>query len=284
MYPKLLILSAIFFMKTESYLIESPSGEEDACNFQDRRLAESVRLVRSKYNCRVFYICAFYKQYSLICAEGLYFDQDSNSCNYQEIVKCELSSHDLKTQDNPNTFKLIDQNQGSENQSNQTELNFYDFNFMNQTNFSINETEEVIFSTNSYQGSNLTEIDFANEIGNGTITSTDNIKTSTIIHTSTSSIAPTQIVADKNNWWHGPSECIEGFEHKLAHKENCALYFECTKKGEKIPKACPYPLQYDEMLNECRFYDLIECGRRKQAKDLCIFFQIKIHFNHFFKR
>lgn len=271
MYTKLFIFLAIFFIKTESYLIESPSGEEDACNFQDRRLSESVRLIRSKYNCRVFYICAFYKQYSLICAEGLYFDEDSNSCNYQEIVQCEVSSSDLKTQAYTSAFH--DQYQTLVNQTNETEINFYDLN-LNQTNFSINETEESFFSNYSNQVSNLTEIDFLKEISNETITSTENIEISTRIETSTSSIATTQIFTETNNWWHGPSECIEGFEHKLAHKENCALFFECTKTGKKIPKACPYPLQYDEMLNECRFYDLIECGRRKQAKDLCNFFSI----------
>jgi len=66
------------------------------------------------------------------------------------------------------------------------------------------------------------------------------------------------------------SECIRGFAHKLAHKKNCALYYECTEDGKQIEKSCPYPLQYDELFSECRQYDLVDCGQRAQAEDLCL--------------
>lgn len=269
MYSKI-ILMIFLLTKTHSYLIETTPGEEDVCNFQDRRLAESVRLIRSKYNCRVYYVCAFYKQYSLICAEGLYFDQDSNSCNYQEIVKCKLASDDYTLQEN--SVYLIEQNQEFLNQSNKTDIDLLDFYF-NQTNLMANETEEIHLTTHLNEMMfNLTDVNFMNENSTETPTPTNTeILNTTQIQTSTYIATTTEIFADLNNWWHGPTNCIKGFEHKLPHKDNCALYFECTKNGEKIIKSCPYPLQYDEMLNECRFYDLIECGTRKQAKDLCKF-------------
>jgi len=66
-----------------------------------------------------------------------------------------------------------------------------------------------------------------------------------------------------------PRDCILGFEHKLPHEDNCGLYIECTKNGERVEKACTYPLQYDTLFGECRPYDQVDCGRRVEAKDLC---------------
>lgn len=69
--------------------------------------------------------------------------------------------------------------------------------------------------------------------------------------------------------WQIPEECVSGFDHKIPSQNSCAFYYECSKDGKKTLKVCPYPLLYDEMFSECRPYEIVECGTRKQAKDLC---------------
>lgn len=53
------------------------------------------------------------------------------------------------------------------------------------------------------------------------------------------------------------------------NKDNCALYYQCSIEGTQTEKACPYPLLYDELFNECRAYDQVDCGARTEPKDLC---------------
>jgi hypothetical protein len=58
------------------------------CDFEDRKLAESVRFFRSPVSCRVFHICAFFNQYTLTCPLGLYFDENLDTCNFESAVNC----------------------------------------------------------------------------------------------------------------------------------------------------------------------------------------------------
>lgn len=67
-----------------------------------------------------------------------------------------------------------------------------------------------------------------------------------------------------------PKECIKGFEHKIVHDTNCGLYYECLINGQRIEKACTYPMQFDILFGECKPYDQVDCGNRREAKDLCL--------------
>lgn len=49
----------------------------------------TIKFHRSPYNCRVYHICAFGKQFSYICAEGLFFDERLDTCNFEHEVDCE---------------------------------------------------------------------------------------------------------------------------------------------------------------------------------------------------
>ena len=71
-------------------------------------------------------------------------------------------------------------------------------------------------------------------------------------------------------WWMPPKDCVLGFEHKVAHETNCGLYHDCLINGHKVERACTYPMQYDVLFGECRPYDQVDCGKRQQAKDLCM--------------
>ncbi|CAF0832187.1 unnamed protein product [Brachionus calyciflorus] len=244
----LFILTICLSTSVFSILIESSQDEENSCNFDDRRLAESVRFIRSKYSCRVYHVCAFYKQYTLTCAEGLYFDEDSDSCNYQEIVYCPLPEDEITDQENSSVIYVTNQY----SKQNVSEIN----EIIESTTLFVENSDETLVNTEL-----ITE-----EITTNLPEITTEILTTTILPTS-SRIPVT--LADFNTYWLGPNDCIQGFEHKISHQENCGLFYQCTKDGQKLEKACPYPLQYDEMLNECRFYDLIDCGLRKQAKSLC---------------
>lgn len=60
------------------------------CAFDNSTMAEfySITFHRSPYNCRVYHICAFGRQFSYICAEGLLFDERLDTCNFEHEVEC----------------------------------------------------------------------------------------------------------------------------------------------------------------------------------------------------
>jgi hypothetical protein len=88
------IVTAAFVQLSQpalSTIIYSSIDNDDyKCDFTNNTIAENIRLVRSPFSCRVFHICAFYKQYTLTCADGLYFDENLNSCNFEYMVDCPL--------------------------------------------------------------------------------------------------------------------------------------------------------------------------------------------------
>ena len=45
-----------------------------------------------------------------------------------------------------------------------------------------------------------------------------------------------------------------------------------NKNGEKLEKACTYPLQYDTLFGECRPYDQVDCGNRIVISMMKLFF------------
>ena len=412
----------VFIKPFESVIIETTYDQTDQqCDFYNETLTDKVWFVRSPYNCRVYHLCAFYKQFTLTCAEGLYFDENIDSCNFESLVSCQLNNNNLQLSDVKN------------NQSDTSNTNYYyniddsaylDKNSYENSNDDVAseksgdtaklwpEIEKIILSTlistksmpSSYISTTPSTITSTKSTTTTTITTTT--KTSATTSSSTTTTTPlthwynnpfspvtfllftyqnnpkypsskkySNVWPDKNNvfynvkssnysnsyvllnqqqqekneqekssfnlpslfeetnkqkdinkiygissaynqnlnreinklfdslvqnttiavtstvpstsstnlkidsvenqqnkldaWWLAPKKCIPGFIHKMMHRENCALYYECNSNGSQIEKACPYPLLFDEFSNQCKSYNLVNCGKRKEAKHLC---------------
>lgn len=78
------------------------------CTFNNSNTTEfySISFHRSPYNCRVYHICAFGKQFSYICAEGLFFDDRLETCNFEHEVECNEISAPTVTQPNESIKKM----------------------------------------------------------------------------------------------------------------------------------------------------------------------------------
>ena len=94
-YSFLLFVSLLGLLNSRAWsaaLISLDEQEEEnidyKCDFEDRKLAETVRFFRSPHSCRVYHICAFFKQYTLTCPPSLHFDEDLSACNLASSVNC----------------------------------------------------------------------------------------------------------------------------------------------------------------------------------------------------
>lgn len=101
MLKKLTCVFLLIFLirvKSSSILIETPEDSGDyKCEFTNRSISETIRFVRSPYSCRVYHICAYYKQYSLTCPEGLFFDEELDACNFESLVECQIANEPIST-------------------------------------------------------------------------------------------------------------------------------------------------------------------------------------------
>lgn len=146
-YKILIVVFSVLIVRGS--LVENFLNEIDhdyKCDFEDMMIAETVRFVRSPFSCRVYHVCAFYKQYTLTCAEGLYFDLNLDSCNFQNLVDCQLKSTEQidattsTVSNNFTEFKNIN-DLSINNETNET-FNKFQFNFTNFAEF--NSTESNI--------------------------------------------------------------------------------------------------------------------------------------------
>lgn len=131
------------------------------CDFEDRRLAESVRFVRSPVSCRVFHICAFFSQYTLMCPFGLYFDEDLDTCNFESAVNCSDSSSDFLKESTTTTTQITSFESTLANiiTNSPVELQLLlnnTYNNLNETNISIT-SDSNLFNTTTAQ-SNLLNV------------------------------------------------------------------------------------------------------------------------------
>ena len=139
------------------------------CDFEDRKLAESVRFFRSPVSCRVFHICAFFNQYTLTCPLGLYFDENLDTCNFESAVNCSYSgsselfihsTSDSQSTSNVATLTNIITNSPVENLINIT------YNTLNESNVSVSSDSGFINLSSTQSNipsvsSNINNIDFS---------------------------------------------------------------------------------------------------------------------------
>jgi hypothetical protein len=404
---------AILLIKSyESIIIETTNDQTDQqCDFYNETLIDKVWFVRSPYNCRVYHLCAFYKQFTLSCAQGLFFDENIDSCNFESLVNCQLNSNNLEfyhsknnqsDASNTNYYYNIDDSAYLDKNSNENSsdedasdksgdyatiwpeiekiilstltstsipttntstttststttttetistttmtsitakatlpthwynnpfspVTFLLFTYKNNKNYSsskkysdiLPDKKNIFYNlkssnySNTYIVSNQNQQKQQNEHEKSSFSlpslfeesyeQKDNNKlydfsfvynknlnkeikkyfdsliqnTTIAAPTSSNSSRNLKIDLNKNNdykmnpWWLAPKKCMPGFEHKMIHRENCALYYECNLNGTQIVKACPYPLLFDEFSNSCKPYDIVNCGKRKEAKHLC---------------
>ena len=190
-FRAILFLFSLYNNRLHSSVLISIDEQEFVdykCDFEDRRLAESVRFIRSPVSCRVFHICAFFSQFTLICPFGLYFDENLDTCNFESAVNCSdssSSSFNESTTETQSTLANIITNSPVQFQI-----------LANATNSPLNETNISIMTDSTLLNFNTTKSNLLNistsKINDIIFISNTN-STSTILNPSATSITTTTL-------------------------------------------------------------------------------------------